>query len=202
MNNNELWHRIVTPKKTMESNDLTIISGKALERNFDFNDALIEFHRLFNLEAKDERTIAILGGTFLEMALEHLLYAFLPEEEKEVKKLFEYNQPLGNFSNKISLSYCLGLINKTIKEDLNLVRKIRNKFAHDLYVTFEDDEIKSWCRGLKFHILSMMMRPPKGSTELQIFQVGVNQLITNLSGYISVCRVQKRKIKEDFKSSK
>jgi len=182
-----------------KNNDPSIISGKALNRYFDFNDALIEFHRLFNVEGKDERAIAILGGTFLEMALEHLLHAFFPEGEKEVKKLFEYNQPLGNFSGKISLSYCLGLIDKMIKDDLNLVRKIRNKFAHDLYITFNDEEIKSWCQGLKFHIVSMMRRPPDGATELQIFQVGVNQLITNLSGYISVSRGQKREIMDNFK---
>lgn len=77
-------------------------NGKGLEKHFDFNEALLAFHNLFNLENKDERTIAILGGAFLEMALEHLLYAFFPEDEKEVNNLFEYNQPLGNFSNKIS----------------------------------------------------------------------------------------------------
>ena len=117
-----------------------------------------------------------------------------------MKRLFEYNQPLGNFSGKISLSYCLGLIDKVVKDDLNLVRKIRNRFAHDLYVTFADEEIKSWCQGLKFHIVFLMRHPPKGATELQIFQVGVNQLITNLNGSISVSRGQKRAIVDNFKT--
>ena len=47
----------------------------------------------------------------------------------------------------------------------------------------------------------MMMKPTDGATELQIFQVGVNQLTSNLHGYISICRGQKRKIKDDFKIS-
>ena len=176
----------------------SIISGKALKRYFDFNQALSEFHKLFNLEDKDERTIAILGGTFLEMALEHLLYAFLPEDEKEVKELFDFNKPLGNFSNKISISFCLGLIDRMIKNDLNLVRKIRNKFAHDLFVNFEDPEIKSWTMGLKFHIISMMMKPPEGVDMLAVFQVGVNQLISHLHGCISISRGQKRIILANF----
>lgn len=182
----------------MKFDENSLITGKALERYFDFNDAMLEFHKLFNIEKKDERTIAIIGGTFLEMALEHLLRAFFPEDEKEVNRLFEYNQTLGDFSSKINLSYCLGLIDKLIMEDLHLARKIRNKFAHDLYVSFEDQQIKSWSRELKFHKVSMMMNPPVGATELQIFQVGVNQLISNLSGYISVSRVEKRKIRNDF----
>lgn len=182
----------------MTKTDPSIISGKALERYFDFNEALYEFHKLFNLEKKDERTIAILGGTFLEMALEHLLHAFLPENEKEVRELFDFNKPLGNFSNKISISFCLGLIDRMIKSDLNLVRKIRNKFAHDLFVSFEDPEIKSWTMGLKFHIVSMMMKPPESIGELAIFQVGVNQLISHLHGCISISRGQRRTILDHF----
>ena len=60
-----------TCMETTDNN--SILSGQPLERYFDFNAALLEFHNLFNLETKDERAIAILGGTFLEMALEHVL---------------------------------------------------------------------------------------------------------------------------------
>ena len=177
-----------------------MIQGKSLERYFDFNDALAEFHKLFNIEKKDERTIAILGGTFLEMALENILKEFFPDGEKDVDNLFIFPQALANFSNKINLTFCLGLIDKVVKDDLKLVKNIRNKFAHDLYVTFEDSQIKSWVRELKFHKISMMMDSPFGATELQIFQDGVNQLITNLHGHIGLARGEKRKIRDEFKS--
>jgi hypothetical protein len=85
-----------------------ILQGKAVDRYFNLNDALMEFHRLFTYESKDDRTIAILGGTFLEMVLEHILYAFFPEDDKEVEEMMQFNQPLGNFSNKIKMCYCLG----------------------------------------------------------------------------------------------
>jgi hypothetical protein len=61
---------------------------------------LMEFHNLFTYESKDDRTIAILGGTFLEMILEHILYAFFPEDDKEVGEMMQFNQPLGTFRNK------------------------------------------------------------------------------------------------------
>jgi hypothetical protein len=85
-----------------------------------------------------------------------------------------------------------------IKEDLDLVRKIRNKFAHDLYATFEDEQIKSWSNGLRFHEISMMMKSPPGATEIEIFRVGVNQLISHLSGCIGISRGQKRETKNDL----
>lgn len=176
----------------------SVLSGKALERYFDLNKALFEFNELFPYEDESERAIAVVGGTFLETILEHILFAFLPENEKEVERLMDINQPLGNFSNKITMTYCLGLIDKVVKDDLTLVRKIRNKFAHDLSASFEDAQIRSWCLELKWHKISMMRNPPADATTRDLFQVGVNQLITYLNGYISVTRGQKRVLRNNF----
>lgn len=172
-----------------------LLTGKAAERYFDYYQASVEFDQLFNAENPDARAIAILGATFLEMALEHILYAFLPEDDSEVSALFEPNQPLANFSSKIRLCYCLGLIDKLIKDDLNHVRKIRNRFAHELKVSFEDEPVRSWSRSLKFHQTTMIRDVPENVTALQIFQVGVNQLIAHLSGCIGIARDEKRTTK-------
>lgn len=168
-------------------------------RYFEYNKALAEFHQLFNLEQKDERSIALIGGTFCEMALEQILKAFLPDDEKDVQKLFEFNQPLGSFSNKISMAFCLGLIDKLIRRDLDLIRKIRNKFAHDLYASFANHQISQWCRELKFHQISMIRKAPADAVELEIFQVGVNQVISHLSGLTAANRSEKRIIKDSLK---
>ena len=183
----------------MNEEKAALITGKALERYFDFNEASFEFHKLFNLDHREARTIAILGGTFLEMALEHILRAYFPEDEKEVDNLFDYNQPLGTFSGKISMAFCLGLIDKLIKDDLTLVRKIRNEFAHELFANFDNAKISSWCNELKFHKVFLMTEPPKDATAIEIFQVGVNTLISNLSGCISNARGQKLKIEDGLK---
>ena len=59
-----------------------LISGKALERYFELNDALSEFSKLFNSDEKNDRAIAIVGATFLDILLEHTLRAFLVDGEK------------------------------------------------------------------------------------------------------------------------
>lgn len=186
-------------QKSMMNKETCLIQGKELDRYFYFNDSLIEFNKLFNTEYRDERAITILGGTFIETCLEYILKEFLPDESKDVNDLFKFPQCLSNFSSKINLSFCLGLINKTIKDDLKLIKNIRNRFAHDLYVSFDDSQIKSWTKELKFHKISMMMEPPENASELEIFQVGVNQLISHLSGCIGVARVEKRSLKDEFK---
>ncbi len=181
-------------KETISKDDPLIITGKALDRYFELNNLLFEFHRLFNYEEKNDRAIAIVGATFLDTLLEHILWAFLADDEKEVKELLRYDQPLGTFSGKIRMVYCLGLIYKPIRDDLHLVRKIRNRFAHELAASFEDDQIKSWCTNLKWHRIAYVANPPSDATAQELFQVGVNQLITYLNGVVSIARVQKRRI--------
>jgi hypothetical protein len=77
----------------MDKKDIYSTFDKPTKRYFEFQNAQFEFHKLFNLENTDERAIAIIGGTFIEMALEHLLKAFFPEDKMMWK----------SFSNLISL---------------------------------------------------------------------------------------------------
>ena len=172
----------------------TVITGKAIERHFELEAALLEFSRLFNGDDINDRAIAIIGATFLEMQLEHILRNFLIDDEKEVDRLLEYDQPLGNFSGKITMAYCLGLIYKPVRDDLHLVRKIRNEFAHKLYASFEDQKIADWCSSLKWHRLAYVANPPGGVSARDFFQVGTNQLSCYLSGVVSMARHEKRTV--------
>ncbi len=167
-------------------------------RHFDFETASFAFNEFFNKESTEDHSIALLASSFLEMALEHMLRGFLPEKDKEVEKLFSINGPLSTFSGKISMSYSVGLIEKTIMDDLHLVRKIRNAFAHQLYANFERDDIVKLCQSLKWHKLVFVANPPKEATAKQLFHVGVNQVISYLSGAVSLARGGKRQVRNNF----
>jgi len=175
-----------------------ILTGNAAQRYLDLNEALLKFSELFIYNVGDDRAIVIIGGSYLDIVLEHVLLAFFPEDDNEVTRLIQYNQPLGTFGNKVRMAYCLGLIEKVVKEDLKLVGKIRNQFAHDLYASFDDKVIKSWCNELKWHKISMMTNPPPDATTRDLYQVGVNQLISYLNGAISIARGNKRNIVSNY----
>ncbi len=175
-----------------------MITGKAVDRYFELNDALAKFHELFIYNDGDDRAIVIVGESFLDIILEHVLLAFLPEDDTEVKRLTDFDQPLGTYGNKLRFAYCLGLIEKIVKDDIKLIGKIRNRFAHDLYASFEDSNIKSWCAELKWHRISMMRDAPADATTRDIFQVGVNQLITYLNGAVLLARNKKVVIANNF----
>lgn len=170
-----------------------LITGAALDRHFELENALFQFAQLFRDEEND-RALAIVGATFLDTQLEHLARSFLIEDQSEVDKLLSYDQPLGTFGNRIRMAYCLGLISKTIRDDLRLVAKIRNRFAHDLDCSFGDDPIRSWAVEMKWH-RTAFMTPPEGATPRDLFHVGVNQLVGHLGGLVSLARFDKRKIR-------
>ncbi|SRR6266568_2350585 len=168
------------------------VTGEDLERQFSLEDALLEFSRLFKHEEKNDRGLVIVGLAFLETLLEHILVNFLVDDRKEVAELMRYDQPLGAFGNRTRAAYCLGLINKTIRDDLCLLAKIRNRFAHDLYASFDDAQIQSWCRSLQWH-RKAYIEPPADAAERDLFHVGLNQVVCHLNGIVSVARWNKRK---------
>lgn len=182
------------PNRSISRNSSSFITGRAVDRYFELNSLLFEFNKLFSYEEENERSIAIVAATFLETLLEHILWAFLVDDEKEVENLLRYDQPLGTFSGKIRMVYCIGLIPRPIRNDLDYVRKIRNKFAHTLNVSFEDQQIRDWCRNLEWHQIAYMADPPSDATAQQLFQVGVNRLITYLNGVVSIARNEKREV--------
>lgn len=112
-------------------------------------NALREFHELFNeRRVSDERAMAIVGAAFLDTLLEEILSEFMVDDGKEVAKLLAYDQPMGMFSNRITATYCLGLICKTVRDDLRIIARIRNRFAHELKATFDIEPVRRLCASL------------------------------------------------------
>ena len=118
------------------------------------------------------------------------------DDEKEVQKLLRPDQTLGTYGGKTRLAYCLGLIGHNVRNDLQLIGKIRNKFAHDLYASFENSDIQSWTASLEYHRIAYMT-PPDGVSSRDLFNVGLNQIAGYLSGIVSVARIERRSIRND-----
>ena len=90
----------------------------------------------------------------------------------------------------------LGLIGPVVRDDLRLIGKIRNKFAHDLYASFSEPPISSWASSLKWHRTSYM-EPPAGASARDLFNVGLNQVASHLAGIVSVARFEKRTVRRE-----
>lgn len=181
--------------RTDDRRDPLLIQGKDLERHFILEEAMLEFARLFGDEAND-RAMVIVGVSFLDTQLQHILFSFLVDDEKEVSELLHFERPLGTYSNRARIAYCLGLIGPVIHHDLRLIGKIRNRFAHNLHASFSNSEIISWVSELKWHRIAYM-EPPASASARDLFNVGLNQVAAHLSGLVSVARLDRRSIRRE-----
>lgn len=83
------------------------------------------------LASEGERSLVIGGAARIDVAVERLLKAVMSRAPRgKDDNLFHPDRPLGTFSAKINLAYRLGLLDDNIEHALQMVRKIRNDFAH------------------------------------------------------------------------
>lgn len=90
---------------------------------FDWNKMIDSFHK------ESDRGAAVLVGGFVESYLGIYLQS-LVIDAKVADDLFQAVGPLSSFSQRIAVARAFGFISKGDYDDLNLIRRIRNHFAH------------------------------------------------------------------------
>lgn len=112
--------------------------------------SLGDVDQLFDdVKKESDRGAVLICTAWLDDALELLLRNRLVDDKASVDKLFGIDRPLGTFSSRITMAYCLGLINEELRKDLDTIRGIRNEFSHVRKpLSFEDQSIKDRCNNL------------------------------------------------------
>jgi len=103
------------------------------------------------LHAESERACAIVGGALLDDLLGELLEVYLVENSDASSDLLSsenINAPLGSFGARIVATYAIGLLPESNFNALRKVKRIRNRFAHDLSLGFNQPAISSLCAEL------------------------------------------------------
>ena len=127
-------------EKLIDSADKSGLEASRLKEFMDFRTSLIE---------ESDRGSVLMAAAFIEDKLGYLLESYFVENEKICKQLLKGNGALATFSSKIDLTFLLGLIPKNIFDDLHLLRKIRNEFAHTASkISFDTPSIKNRTKAL------------------------------------------------------
>jgi len=84
-----------------------------------------------NLRQRTHSTTVIASAAIMDTQLEKCLKkAMRPMPKKMYEEIFEPMRPLGSFASKITMTYALRIVEEEIYAQLELMRKIRNAFAH------------------------------------------------------------------------
>ena len=109
-----------------------------------FSDFLKEF------QGETDRGAALVGAALIDDRLERLLQSHFIMCKQADEILNGSNAPIGTFSARIKLSFCLGLITKLEFKEIEIIRRVRNEFAHKVHgLSFKDQKVHDICQNLK-----------------------------------------------------
>jgi len=90
----------------------------------------IELKEFFDyLTTAEDRAFAIIAATALEDAIELAIRNKMIRHE--LRDLFGSDKPLGSFNAKVHMAFALGIIGPKSCDDLEVIRLVRNAFAHN-----------------------------------------------------------------------
>jgi len=102
-----------------------------------------------DLECETDRGVALLAVAFLDDVLDVLLRASFVDDSEAVNRLIGPGRPLESFGSRAHIVYCMGLLGADVYADINLIREIRNDFAHRQPTNFDHGDIRLKCNKLR-----------------------------------------------------
>jgi mannitol operon repressor len=126
---------------------------KLLNNGIDMSDnkvnPLTDWDGFFEeIQNESPRATVIIASAFLDAQLRALLLNSFVDDKKAREELLDSD--LSTFNSRIKAAYCMGLISKSMFHNPNVIRKIRNKFAHEMHgYTFGEPEIIRCCNSLE-----------------------------------------------------
>ncbi|WP_426608867.1 hypothetical protein [Bradyrhizobium sp. McL0616] len=108
----------------------------------------MDLRQLLNRQTEAGNALVIAG--LIEDWLEKLLLtAGRQLSNADASRIFGIGGPLSNFASKIEIAYMFELIDEAHRNDLRIIKSIRNAFAHTTrYVFFDSDHVAKNCRKL------------------------------------------------------
>jgi hypothetical protein len=151
-----------------------------------------QFNRLLHLTKEvDERGLVLSMAAFAEESLARLLRAYLRPGKAADDLVDGFSAPLGTFSARIKAAYALGLLSNEQMADLDLLKKIRNEFAHNWEgCNFEVERIKS----LVLEMNPSRIHPEEPKTLKRKFHYSITCNLVELEYLISTLGQGKRSV--------
>lgn len=133
-----------------------------------------------SFQKESDAVVVIVGVAYLDGALQRLLTACLVDDPKLVAELFRYDGGLGSFGARVKLAYLLGLVSDEERNDLDLLRRVRNDFAHNPEATLSTHADRCSCLRLCQRVLPhLKLDTPRERVMFTITLLGTLQARTS-----------------------
>lgn len=111
-----------------------------------------ESRKLYDLvNSETDLAVIVVSASFLDACLGSIINKKLIESSVSMKLLNPQGGAIGSYSARADFCYALGLIEKTLYQDLIKIAEIRNEIAHyHLALSFDSEPIQKMCGDLSY----------------------------------------------------
>jgi len=137
------------------------------------------------LGGESDRGCALIGMAFLDDQLAKLLGGYLTVDRRGYTELLgSESRPgsLGTLGVRIAAAHAIGLIDRDIRDEIRSLSVIRNRFAHDIYISFEDAKVSARCSKLAFGRNEVSANEEAPSSR-RLFESSTRYIV----GYLNAC---------------
>ena len=106
------------------------------------------FGFLPDLNKESDRGCVLIACSFLDELMRRIVLAFLIDRDDTGRLVDGFNAPLGTLSTRVAAAYGLGLISEREFKECETLRRIRNRFAHDVHASFNSQDIRDLAHNL------------------------------------------------------
>lgn len=112
---------------------------------------LEEFKKYLNVSNNEShRGAALVACSFLEELLGETIRGYATDGSAIDKLLDTAMAPLGSLSARTIAAHCFGLISDRERDEIDNLRRIRNRLAHGVHTSFSDPDVVKICGKLTF----------------------------------------------------
>jgi len=132
---------------------------------------------------ESDRGAAVVGTAYLDLLLRGALEHQMRTDADVLEALFTNNGALQDFSARIKIAYAFKIIGPGAYADLNLLREIRNAFAHSAQgLSFKSPDVAAICNRLWYPLAPMITygKGPRPTEPKDIFVQAVKMLADGL----------------------
>lgn len=147
-----------------------------------FTDFLGDFNK------ESDRGAVLASAAYIDDLLGQSLSAFIVEDAQ--KKELVDDGPLSTLSSRIMMCHALGLISSMERNECNLIRKVRNVFAHAVRMSFDDATVEGLCGSLKLSVGPVENVKPNTRMRYQTAAVAMILRLTNRPHYVGQAQLK------------
>jgi hypothetical protein len=157
----------------------------------DYLKPLIDYLGVTNQES--ERGKVLVAVAQIDAMLEAVLKSFCVEGDATTKLFDGPNAPFSSLFNKANAAKALGLISEDEWSTINVLRKIRNEFAHSVHMSMKDPKISTLVKKLSFGLGILVERDdPVLDNESARFGMCTSSVISSLYNRAHYVALQRR----------